>query len=588
MLKRFFISLLGTVAGLWISLFILIVGGVMLMGVIIGKTASTSTVNIEKKSILYFDLSGDISERYQRQPFFQMIQSYDKKSLTLDEMLRSLALAADDNKIEGLYIKCSGSAMASASREELIDAIGRFKASGKWVIAYADTYSQGDYLIASTADSLFINPIGSIDIHGVGGVTPFFKNMFDKLGVKMQIIKVGTFKSAVEPYILTSMSEPARLQMQQYCDTIWRYVAGTLAENRTIPVENIYAMAPAMISTRQTETYLSDQLVDALKYSREMPSYLSEYVGLKKDAEPRLVTPSEYLMSKSDAFSSLKDHIAVYYAVGDIADSGDEGIVGETVTADIVKLADDKRVKGLVLRVNSPGGSAFASEQIWEALEYFKSKGKPLYVSMGDYAASGGYYISCGADSIFADRTTITGSIGVFGMIPDLSGLVTDKFGVNFSTVETNPGATGISLTQAMTPAQHEAMQKSVENIYELFTSRVAQGRKMSQDAVKEIAEGRVWIAPAALNLGLVDQIGSLDATIGAMAENLGMKKTEVVRYPQTEEKLWEKILREGGSLDGLEIEAPFDSETMQNLYILKQLREMNPIQARMEAVVVK
>ncbi|MDE5662364.1 MAG: signal peptide peptidase SppA [Muribaculaceae bacterium] len=585
MLKRFFISLLGTVAGIWISIVLAIFGGALLLGVALGSTSTDNAVKVEKKSILYFDLSGNIDERYQKMEFFRMIQNIDNKSLTLDEMLRSLEAAADDDRIEGLYINCNGAAMGTASREELIEAIALFKESGKWVTAYSDTYSQGDYLVASTADSIFLNPVGAVDIHGVGGSTPFFKGLLDKLGIKMQIVKVGTFKSAVEPYILTSMSEPARLQMQQYCDSIWSYVAGTIADNRGIAEADIRTLAPQMISTRQAETFISDDLVDGLKYRRQVTDYLRELTDIDADKAPRFVTPGDYLSSNGGNFSMSKDHIAVYYAVGEIVDSGNEGIVGETVTGDIVKLADDENVKGLVLRVNSPGGSAFASEQIWEALQYFKSKGKPLYVSMGDYAASGGYYISCGADTIFADRTTLTGSIGVFGMIPDASGLITDKFGVNFSTVETNPNAAGIGIAQGMTTAQHAAMQRSVDNIYDLFTSRVAEGRGMSQDSVKAIAEGRVWTGGRALELGLVDYLGSLGATIEAIAENLDMDPSHVVRYPNTEEKLWEKILRESGSLD---MEAPFDTETMETLYFIKRLRSMNPIQARMEEIIIE
>lgn len=588
MLKKFFISMLGTMAGLWISLFILFFGGIMMLGYLIGSSASDSGVKIEKKSILYFDLSGDVLERYQRQPLFQMIQNIDKTSLTLDEMLRSLALASSDNKIEGLYIKCGGSAMGMASREELIEAIAKFKESGKWVTAYADNYAQGDYLVATTADNLILNSIGSVDVHGVGSQLMFFKGLLDKLGVKMQIVKVGTFKSAVEPFTLTSMSEPARLQMQQYCDSLWTYIAGTIANNREMTVDSVYAFAPKMISTLPSETFVANGLVDELKYAREVPGYLSIRSGLDEDDDPRLVTPSEYLSVCKDTYSTTKDHIAVYYAVGDIVDTGREGIVGEVVTKEIVEFANDKHVKGLVLRVNSPGGSAFASEQIWESLEYFKSKGKPLYVSMGDYAASGGYYISCGADTIFADRTTLTGSIGVFGMIPDLSGLVTDKFGISFSTVESNDNAIGVTGFEPMTPEQHAAMQRSVEDIYDLFTSRVSNGRSMEQDSVKAIAEGRVWIGAKAIELGLVDRLGSLETAITAMADKLGVDKKAVVRYPNTEEKLWEKFLRESGSLEDMKIQLPYDSETMRELYTIKRLRDMNPIQARMEEVVIK
>lgn len=592
MLKRFFISMLGTMAGIWISMFLILFGGLLLIGVTLGKSAGDSAVKVDKNSVLYFDLSGNIDERYTSEPFFSMIQNFDSERLTLEDMLRSLELAADDKRIEGLFIRCTGAGMGTASREELVEAIARFKEkSGKWVTAYADSYVQGDYMVATTADSVFLNPIGAVDIHGVGATTPFFKGLLDKLGIKMQIIKVGTFKSAVEPYILTSMSEPARLQMQQYCDSIWAYVAGTIADNRDMTADTIKAMAPQMIFTRNADTFVADGLVDGLRYEREITDYLKRLTGRDSDEDVLFVKPSDYLTAQGEdiMFSKKKDHIAVYYAVGEISDSGNEGIVGPTVTSDIIALADDKNVQGLVLRVNSPGGSAFASEQIWEALEYFKEQGKPLYVSMGDYAASGGYYISCGADSIFADRTTLTGSIGVFGMIPDFSGLVTDKLGVHFSTVETNPNAAGITAFEGMTASQHAAMQKSVDNIYELFTSRVAAGRNMPVDSVKAIAEGRVWVGSRAIDLGLVDRLGSLDATISAMADRLGLDKDEVVRYPRSEEKFWEKMLRESGSLDAVKAAtADLDAETLRDLHFVKRLQRMNPMQARMEEVIIK
>mgnify|MGYP001534589849 FL=1 len=475
--------MLGTMAGLWVALFLLFFAGMLALGIAIGKGSGDSMVKVEKHSALYFDLSGEVAERVQPADFMQLLQQAENNTPTLEDMLLALKAAADDDKIEGLYLNCSGAAMGMAAREELLEAIYAFQESGKWVYAYSDNYGEGDYMIATTADCVALNPVGSIDIHGLGGMSPFFKGLLDKVGIKMQIIKVGTYKSAVEPFILTSMSEPAKEQMQQYLDSIWSYMSATMADNRGLSVDSIRAMASQMISTRQAETFIADGLADTLVYRRQSDDILRDYLGLDADKDLRLVAPADYLTAKNiinDKGGS--DHIAILYAIGDISDSGKEGIVGPDMVGNIVSLANDDHVKGMVFRVNSPGGSAFASEQIWEALEYFKSKGKPLYVSMGDYAASGGYYISCGADSIFADRTTITGSIGVFGMIPDLSGLVTDKLGVTFTTVETNPNAAGINGLEPMTPAQHAAMQQSVDNIYELFTSRVAQSRGLSQD----------------------------------------------------------------------------------------------------------
>lgn len=579
--------MLGTVAGIWIAILLVILGGVLLVGVVVGKSSGDSVVKVEKNSILYFDLSGDILERYERPTLVQLIQEGKNDSPTLEDMIAALKLAKEDDRIEGLYLNCAGASMGVASREELSLAIEDFKSSGKWVLAYGDSYTQGDYLTASLADKIFLNPVGSIDIHGVGGMTPFFKDLLDKVGVKMQIIKVGTFKSAVEPYILNEMSEPARLQMTQYIDSIWSYIATSIAANRNIPVDSIRAFAPRMIMTEKGDFFVNNHLADSLLYRRQVNDLLLEYSSLEDEDEPRMITPSDYLSAKS-VFSLPKEtsHIAVLYAVGDISDSGEQGIVGDKMVDEITGLAEDDNVAGMVLRVNSPGGSAFASEQIWEALEYFKSKEKPLYVSMGDYAASGGYYISCNANCIFADKTTITGSIGVFGMIPDLSSLATDKLGVHFSTVESNPNGAGISQYAPMTPSQYAAMQRSVENIYDLFTSRVANGRGISQDSVKTIAEGRVWIATDALRLGLVDQIGTLQETVAAMAAELSLSSDDVVVYPVHEEKFWEKVLRESSSLEDIKA-ANYDVETLRYIEFVTNLTRSARVQARMPLVYI-
>lgn len=588
MLKRFFISMLGTMAGLWVSILIQIVIGILLIGIVVGKSSNTTTVTIQSKSALLLDLSGTIKDRNTPTPFIHYIQQTESTTPTLEDMILALQSAADDKDIKGVYIRCGGASMGTAACEELIEAINKFKESGKWVYAYADNYTQGDYMVATTADKVILNPIGSIDIHGIGGITPFFKNLLDKIGVKTQIIKVGTYKSAVEPYILTSMSDPARQQMQQYVDSLWAYISEEIAHNRSVALDSIKAMASQFTSTHLAQTFIDNGLVDELMYKRQVEDELLDLCGLDSDDDLRLITPSDYVESRSiSSYNTNKQHIAVLYAVGEISDSGTEGIVGPSMVDEITKLADNDDVAGMVFRVNSPGGSAFASEQIWEALEYFKSKNKPLYVSMGDYAASGGYYISCGADRIFADRATLTGSIGVFGMIPDFSGLVTDKLGVNFSSVESNPNAIGLSTVQPMSPEQHQAMQKSVENIYDLFTKRVATGRNIDQDYVKTIAEGRVWIAGDAIKLGLVDTFGSLEDAINAMAEKLDISNTSIARYPIYKEHLVDKIMRNYGNIEQLR-QAGYDAETLKLIETVRRLRTDSPIQARTELVIFR
>lgn len=571
--------MLGTIAGFWISIFLAFLVCASLIGAIIAS-GSDDKPSVEKNSILYLKLEGAIPERVQPTDVWQMLQDIEANSESLDDIVKSIRLAKDDSKIKGIYIDAYGSAMGTASREEVIEALREFKESGKWIYAYADAYSQGDYLLASLADSVYVNPMGGVDVHGVASQIPFFKNLLDKVGVKMQVVRVGTFKSAVEPFMTTEMSPASRLQTQVMIDSIWNYMTGVITASRGVSTSNVNMWADSLMALWPQHKLLASKAVDFAQYRRLMENELREKIGIKDDEDLPFVLPSEY-MAAQKSYSSDKQHIAVLYAVGDIVDSGEGGIVGATMVPDIVKLADDKNVKGLVLRVNSGGGSAFASEQIWDALEYFKSKGKPFYVSMGDMAASGGYYISCGADKIYADHTTLTGSIGVFGLIPDFSNLATEKLGVTFATVQTNANAAFPSVMTGLSEQQIDALQKSVENTYDQFTYRVAQGRDMSQDSVKMIAEGRVWTGGAALGLGLVDEIGSLNAAVTAIADELGMDADKVVTYPNIEDKFFAQFLSKARK--NMDIgNVTLDSRCVNILRMLDRLQTMNPVQARM------
>ncbi|MDE6703740.1 MAG: signal peptide peptidase SppA [Muribaculaceae bacterium] len=585
MLKRFFISMLGTIAGIWIAITIFIIGGIAIVAAAIGSSSKANVV--DDKSILYLNLTGNITERLEEQNFVDFVRDFESHGQSLEQMLTSIRLAANDRKISGIYIDAAGSGMGVASRQELIEALEQFKESGKWIYAYADNYSEGDYLVASVADKIFLNPVGNVDIHGVGMQTPFFTGLLDKLGVKIQVVKVGTYKSAVEPFILTSMSEAARRQNQVYVDSIWNFYANTIAANRDVTPATVSAWADSLTFAWTAELAADSRIVTETRYRRSVEDMLRSLTDIDSDEDLRLVTPEAYLEANAKKLSSAsKDHIAVLYAVGDIVESGDGGIVGSTMVPQIIKLADDDNVAALVLRVNSGGGSAFASEQIWEALEYFKSTGKPFYVSMGDYAASGGYYISCGADRIFADETTLTGSIGVFGMIPDLSGLVTGKLGITFSTVASSPNATFMSLTQPMTPEQLKAMQSYVEDTYDKFTTRVADGRNMSVDSVKAIAEGRVWIGSSAVELGLVDELGSLDATVKAIADEVGLADDAWVAYPEIKNDFIERLLEQTSQLKAQGI--TLDPEMVKYLVAAKRITELEPVQARMPEIIIR
>jgi protease-4 len=528
MFKKILAAFVGSLAAIWVSMALLFVLSIVMLMMVVG--ASKTGAVIDDNSILYIDLSGNINDRMQNRSVQDMIMGDTDAAQNLDEIMQAIDYAASDPDISGIYITCGGSNLGYASREELAAALATFKKSGKWIYAYSDGYTQSDYYVASIANKIYLNPVGSVDIQGLASNIPFFKNALDKLGVEMQIVKVGTFKSAVEPYILTEASEPSRMQTQVYLDAIWNNITGTIAENRNVTKSAINLWADSLYAIREAQTMVDVKAVSELKYRREVENILRKKIDIDNDDELPLVSPADYLAAntrpKRNADKQIKNngHIAVLYAVGEISDDGNSGIIGNTMVDEIVELADKDEVKGLVLRVNSPGGSAFASEQIWEALQYFKSKKKPFYVSMGDYAASGGYYISCAADRIYADANTLTGSIGIFGMMPNVKGLLNDKIGVNF------------------------------------------------------------------LNIGLVDEIGGLNQAIAAMAKKLKTDKYNYITYPQVKQTALEQIIAQSGNLDAsLNIEGLDINEARQCLQMLKRVQSVKGgLQARMEDVIIR
>lgn len=588
MIKKFFLTMLGTIAGIWVSIIVFVLGSIIAIGILVGKNADTSAI-AGGDSILRIDLSGQIVDRVQPGSFMDVLMSASEGNTQgLDDLVAAIMKARDDKKIKGIFLDCSGSSSGIATRAELLEALRYFKEdSSKWIYSYADSYAQGDYLLASVSDKIYLNPIGEVDIHGLQSMVMFYKGLMDKLGVEMQVVKVGTFKSAVEPFLRTDMSEANREQTRIYVDQIWGDIAGNIAANLSLTPADVNLWADSLASTWAPEIYVDRKMVSELKYRSQVEEILRKQMKLDKDDKLPYVSPSEYLASKIDPFESKGKHIAVLYAVGDIVVSGEGGIVSETLVPQIEKLAADDDVKGLVLRVNSGGGSAFASEQIWKALEDFKAKDKPFYVSMGDYAASGGYYISCGADSIFADATTLTGSIGIFGMIPSAEKLLNDKLGLTTDIVASNPNAVVAAPYRPYSPTQIAAMQKYVERGYATFTGRVAEGRKMEIDSVLKIAEGRVWDGQSALRIGLVDKIGSLQYAIDAMARRLDMKPSETVSYPALEEDFWATVLKESQSMS-VEINGVPAEDIATALRAARALRDADPIQARMEPTVLR
>lgn len=577
--------MLGTMAGLWLS--IIIFGFVLMVGLVasIAKAIGNNEVETPSEGILYLNLQGSIPERPAQFDIYDIINGADFSADCLSDIVSAIRLAGKDKKIKAIYINCNGASMGIASRYEVVEALKEFKKSGKKIYAYADNYEQGDYYMASLADDVYLNPVGSLNVHGIGVQTVFFTGLLEKLGVEVQVVKVGSFKSAVEPFIRTSMSEPSKLQTSIFVNQIWNNMASEIAYARDVNKADVDMWADSLSFTWAPEVYVDRRMVSELKYRSDVEDALRERLDIGKGKKLPLISPSAYMMKngKSDA---SKKHIAVLYAVGDIVDSGKEGIVDDLLVPEIAKLAANDKVAGLVLRVNSGGGSAFASEQIWQALEKFKETGKPFYVSMGDYAASGGYYISCGADRIFADPTTLTGSIGIFGMIPNAHKLLTDKIGLAFETVASSPNSNFPNFTEPMSPRQHAAMQSYVERGYETFTSRVAEGRHIPQDSVKAIGGGRVWDGVSALKIGLVDELGTLNDAVSALAENLNLDADKYVCYP-LEEDDWKKMVL--GSLSGIE---EYSEESFGEIARMKRFAEhlmhMHPVQARMEYVIVE
>lgn len=589
MVKKFFISMLGTMAGLWLSLLIFVVGGIFIIGALASKSLLGSSTNINGDKILYLDLSGSISERETQTSVSDLLNYVEDTSDDLSSILYALELSRDDKKIKGVYLNCNGASLGVASRSEIIAELQKIKATGKFVYAYADNFEQGDYYVASVADSIFLNPVGSLNIHGLSASTIFYKNLLDKLGIDVNIVRVGSFKSAVEPYMRMDMSEESKHQTSVFINSIWDDIASTIAEGRHIKDVNVVNnWADSLIFTWNPERYLSQNAVSALKYRHEVEAMLKNKLKIDEKKGLPLITPSEYLETKKSlAGNSSKPHVAVLYAVGEISDTGNDGIVGNSMVEQINQLAADEQVKGLLLRVNSPGGSAFASEQIWHALQNFKATGKPFYVSMGDYAASGGYYISCGADVIYADASTLTGSIGIFGVIPNAKRLLTDKIGLGYQTVESNKNANFPSLFESPSAEQLSAMQEYVERGYETFTSRVAAGRDLSVDSVKIIGGGRVWDGKSALNLGLVDKLGSMWDAISQLTSDLNLQSTDIVCYPKLEATMLQTLIKE--SKKNLEISD--NGVTMEQVKayndLVDRIRNMSPIQARMETLLL-
>ena len=594
MLKKFFLNFLSSFAGAWVALVLFVVCGVIVVISLIGKASlsSAESVSVTKHSILKISLDGTLSERETpgEPDVMQLMQGNIEKEQTLDVLTEAIREAKENKNIEMIYLDCKSLSAAPATLHALREELADFRKGGKKIYAFADEYTLGTYYVASVADSIFVNPVGSVAIQGIGGGSLFFKNFFDKVGIKFEVVKVGTYKSAVEPFISDHMSEPARAQLDTLYGGIWSFIRNEIAERRGIKAAQIDTLVSRDMLFLQDGKYaVKAKLADKAVYTREIKGILADAVGVDKD-DLNFVSPDD-IVAQTDWASQYgaKKQLAVLYATGEIAEGSKTGINCENLVPVITKLAEDDKVKGLVLRVNSPGGSVFGSEQIGEALEYFKSKGKPLAVSMGDYAASGGYWISCGADRIFADPLTVTGSIGIFGLFPNIEGLA-QKLGINFETVETNPGAVFPTLYRRFTPTQQAAAQEFINKGYDKFINRVATGRKMSDAAVRRIAEGRVWGAQTAVKIGLVDELGGLEDACGWVRKKCDDgEKLTVVAYPEINADFWSMIKKSANA----DVVAVVTKQIMQMApsesfgIVASQFVRQNPVQTRMPYIFI-
>lgn len=585
-MKQFWLNVLATFVGIMaVGTFSCIMFFVMLIAVL---ASGEDTPTVSDNSVLKISLSGSITDQAPADnPIASIFGSNGAtEAQGLDVLISAIQVAKDNNNIKGIYIE--GGALQSdyATNEELRRALLDFKKSKKWIIAYADSYTQGAYYIASVADKVFLNPSGLLDWHGIAHQSTFYTGLMEKLGVKAQVFKVGTFKSAVEPFTLKQMSEANRLQMSVLIGGLWKDICTSVGASRNISSDSLNAYADRYLALADAQDYKKLKMVDELTYIDQVREQLHERVG------------DDFSMIDPSTLAALEqpqgtENIAVYYASGNIVDvsgtgalmGGDDEIVGDKVVSDLDALAKNDDIKAVVLRINSGGGSAYASEQMWRAIQLLKQK-KPVVISMGGVAASGGYYMACGANRIFADPTTITGSIGIFAMIPEASGLLTQKLGLNFDVVKTNRasdfGARGLKIDEM----GGAALQKHVNHGYTLFLKRVADGRtaaghKMTAADVDKIGQGRVWTGRKALEIGLVDQLGNLSEAVAYAAKLAKVQDYGVASYPAAA-SWFDRFKSDVNSDNYMERQLRTTlGEYYEPLQMLRQVEQHNYMQAR-------
>ena len=540
-MKDFLKYTLATIVGLIACTIILSILGIISIAGIAASTETTTMVS--ENSIFKLELKGTVTERLAENPFASFM-SEEQTALGLDDILASIQKAADNEFIKGIYLEAGGIMASPASTEEIRNALLRFKQTGKFVVAYGGSYTETDYYICSVADKVILNPQGLVDWHGVASQTIYFKDLLAQLGIEMEVFKVGTYKSAVEPYTSMEMSEENREQITAYTSSIWNNMVKGVSLSRGITPEELNRCADRYMAFTSPEETLAAGLVDTLLYMDGTKDYLKQLMGGNGNRHLKVLSINDVKnIQKNVPLDKSGNIIAMYYAEGQIVEEATAGmnttpeIVGEKVCIDLRKLRDDDNVKAVVLRVNSPGGSAYASEQIWNEVVKLKEK-KPVIVSMGDYAASGGYYISCAADTIIAQPTTLTGSIGIFGMFPNPHKLITDKLKLNVETVKSNKHADFGSMTRPFNADERAIMQGYINRGYATFIKRCADGRQMSTADIEAVAQGRVWTGEMAKELGLVDLLGDIELAKEIAAQKAGIESYTLISYPKEQSPL--------------------------------------------------
>lgn len=551
------------------------------MGSFMGSISAGEKFVLQENTVLNLRLNGPITERIpEEDPFTSMINSDRPSTMGLNDIVSAIRKAKSNDKIKGIYIDSRALSASMATLAEIRHELKNFQESGKFIVAYADSYTQGGYYLASVADKIAINPQGMLDLHGLASVPVFYKDALDKLGIEMQIFKVGTYKSAVEPFTQNEMSPANREQVSSFLNDAWSFLKNDMAESRSLTPADIDLLANSMPALQSTDHLLSANLVDTLVYETEMKDYLRSLLGIDEDAKISSASISDMKSVTTKTVKKTDNTIAILYAFGNIdSGTGSSNIQDKYMVDQIEKLRKDKEIKAVVFRINSGGGSAYASEQIWKAIADLKAE-KPVVVSMGDMAASGGYYIACNANKIVAQPTTLTGSIGIFGVFPNFEG-TTKKLGISTDEVKTNEFSDFGNLTRPFNEREKEMLQTMIERGYDLFLSRCAEGRNMPKDSLALYAEGRVWTGNQAKEIGLVDELGGIEKAIEIAAEMANLGKSYVVfEYPQLRSRLEELFNPRKEELVARTMKE-YLGESYGLFMMLKDIKEQDHIQAR-------